>query len=258
MIFDTHAHYDDERFDEDREALLASLPLDGIGNVVNVSANMESVETGLQLARRVSFMYAALGVHPDDTKDLTEADMQRIATLCRENPDKVLAIGEIGLDYYWENTERAIQKKWFERQLQLSNELQFPVIIHSREAAQDTYEIIRAMKTGEGAGIVHCFSYTKEMARQFLDLGYYIGIGGVVTFKNAKAIKEVAAYVPKDRLLLETDAPYLAPTPHRGERNDSRNLKFVVETLSEIRGVTPEEIIKTTEENAKRLYRIED
>ena len=269
MIFDTHAHYDDERFNEDREAVLASLVLNGVDRVVNVAANMDSVETTLALAQKTPFMFAALGVHPDDVAPLSEADMEKIARYAttygykfaadKQNPGdkKVVAIGEIGLDYYGEGTEKSLQRHWFERQLQLSKELDLPVIIHSRDAAQETYEILKDGRTGDGVGVVHCYSYSKEMARQFLDLGYYIGLGGVVTFKNGRVAKEVAAYVPEDRLLLETDCPYLAPVPHRGERNDSANLKYVAAEIAALRGTTPEHIIEVTRENGNRFYRLE-
>ncbi len=260
MIFDTHAHYDDARYDSDREAVLASLPVSGIGRVVNVAADMDSVQSTLALSKKYDFIYAALGVHPDGIAALTEADMETIRSLAQENGLKrgghTAAIGEIGLDYYDRELGPEIQKKWFIRQLELAKELDLPVIIHSREAAKDTYDILKSLYTGDGAGIIHCFSYSTEMARQFLDLGYYIALGGVVTFKNSRHAKEVAAYVPEDRLLLETDSPYLAPVPNRGKRNDSRNLHDVVPVIAALRGISEERLEEVTWENANRLYRI--
>ena len=270
MIFDTHTHYDDHKYDDDREAVLASLSSVGIQRVVNVAADMHSVDTTLQLAQTHDFVYAALGVHPDGVDALTEADMDRLKELAlkyayRNAADpkvpglnKVVAIGEIGLDYYWDESPRDVQKQWLERQLQLAEEVDLPVTIHSRDAAKDTYDILKEHRTGEGTGIVHCFSYSREMAREFLNLGYYIALGGVTTFKNGKTAKEVAAYVPSDRLLLETDCPYMAPVPYRGKRNYSGYLTRVGDVIAELRGTTREEIEEMTWENARRLYRLND
>lgn len=256
MIFDTHAHYDDQRFDEDREALLASLSQFNVGRVVNVAADMDSCKTTMALAKSHDFIYAAVGVHPDGIDTLTESDMELLKTYLKEK--KVVALGEIGLDYYdRDEILPELQKKWFIRQLQVANEMDMPVIIHSRDAAKDTYDILKEYRTGEGAGIVHCFSYSKEMARQFLDLGYYIALGGVVTFKNGRNAKEVAAYVPSDRLLLETDSPYLTPVPFRGKRNDSTKLSYVVSEIAAIRKISEEALMEMTWENANRLYRIQ-
>lgn len=267
MIFDTHAHYDDRRFDEDREEVLASLKDAGVLRVVNVAADMESVETTLALAKSHENIYAALGIHPDGIGDeevperLTEADMEHIRELVlqdRVTSKKVVAIGEIGLDYHWDTPARELQKKWFMRQLELAQDVKLPVVVHSRDAAKDTYDALRAFGARENAGIIHCFSYEKEMARQFLDLGYSIALGGAVTFKNARAPKEVAAYVPADRLLLETDCPYMAPVPHRGERNSSAFLPFVAEVIAEVRGVSYEAVCETTWKNANTLFGISE
>ena len=256
MIFDTHTHYDDHRFDEDREEVLSSLSSFGVKRICNIAADMESVGTTLQLAHRYDFVYAALGVHPDGIAELTEDDMARLKDLLKD--PKAVAVGEIGLDYYYDDgLPHDLQKRWFERQLELSLETDKPVVIHSRDAAQDTFEILKSLKTGDGAGIMHCFSYPKEMARRFLDLGYYIALGGVVTFKNARVAKEVAAYVPEDRLLLETDCPYMAPVPFRGKRNSSAFLPYVVAEIAAIRGITEERLMEKTFENANRLFRIE-
>ena len=253
-IFDTHAHYDDEAFDADREEVLAGLKEQGIGTVVNVGASIASTKTTLALAEAHPFMYAAVGVHPNETAELTDADMKWLESLA-ENP-KVVAIGEIGLDYYWDEPEREIQKHWFTAQLEVAKKTGLPVIIHSRDAAKDTLDIMKVEHNGATGGVIHCFSYGVEMAREYLNMGYYIGIGGVLTFKNAKKLIEVAEYAPLDRIVLETDCPYLAPVPNRGKRNFSGNLPYVVEKLAEIKGVSAEEIIRETAKNARALYRI--
>lgn len=256
MIFDTHAHYDDAAFDEDREELIAALPAGGIGTVVNVGASLESTKTTLELARRYPCFYGAAGVHPNETGELTECDMEWLKEICRE--PKIVAVGEIGLDYHWDEPERDVQKKWFVRQLELAREVKLPVIIHSREAAKDTLDLMKGERAEEIGGVIHCFSYGVEMAREYLDMGFFIGIGGVLTFSNGKKLKEVAAYVPLDRIVLETDCPYLAPVPNRGRRNSSLNLPYVAEALAEIKGVTREEIEIQTCRNARRLYRLEE
>ena len=254
MIFDTHAHYDDEAFDEDREALLSGLAAGGIGTVVNVGADMESTKTTIELTKRYPFIYGAAGVHPSSTAELDEEKFAELRVLAQS--DKIVAIGEIGLDYYWEEPDKEIQKKWFVAQLDLARRLKLPVIIHSRDAAKDTLDIMKVEHNGATGGVIHCFSYGVEMAREYLNMGYYIGIGGVLTFKNAKKLIEVAEYAPLDRIVLETDCPYLAPVPNRGKRNFSGNLPYVVEKLAEIKGVSAEEIIRETAKNARALYRI--
>ena len=255
-IFDTHAHYDDEAFDADREELIGSLRENGIGAVVNVGASMASCKTTLNLAKQYPFFYGALGVHPNETAELTEADMDWIKEKAGEK--KIVAIGEIGLDYYWDEPDRKIQKKWFVRQLALAKETGLPVIIHSRDAAKDTLDMMKAEQNGLTGGVIHCFSYEVEMAREYLDMGYFLGIGGVLTFKNSRKLKEVAEYAPLSSLVLETDCPYLAPVPNRGKRNSSLNLPYVVEELAAIKKMAPKDIIKATTENAKHLYRITD
>ena len=240
MIFDTHAHYDDEAFDEDREQLLASL---------------SSCKTTLELARNHDFMYAALGVHPSESAELSDEGLKDIETWCTERQDgKVRAIGEIGLDYYWEEPDHETQKKWFHRQLNLARELKLPVIIHSRDAAKDTLDIMKEEHSGEIGGVIHCFSYGKEMAAEYLKMGFYLGIGGVLTFKNAKKLLEVAEMAPLDRLVLETDCPYLAPVPNRGKRNSSLNLPYVAEKLAEINEVLAEVIDGDIESNQDGEY----
>lgn len=255
MIFDTHAHYDDEAFDKDREAVLNALQEAGIGAVVNVGASLESTERTLKLTEEYPFIYGAVGVHPSDSKDLTEEDIQWLEGLA--NRDKVVAVGEIGLDYYWEDPDHEIQKKWFVRQLALARKVKLPAIIHSRDAAKDTLDIMKAERSQEIGGVIHCFSYGKEMAREYLDMGFFLGIGGVVTFQNGKKLKEVVEYAPLEQLVLETDCPYLAPAPNRGKRNSSLNLPYVAEGIAALKGITPQQVMEVTWENAKRLYRLQ-
>ncbi len=253
-IFDTHAHYDDEAFDEDREELLAQLPQQGIAKVVNIGASLASCKRTIELMERYDYIYGAIGVHPSDTAELTEESFAWLKEQCQL--EKCLAVGEIGLDYYWDEPDREIQKKWFIRQLQMARELQLPVVIHSREAAKDTIDIMKEQKAEEIGGVVHCYSYTKETAKTFLDMGFYFGIGGVVTFKNAKKLKEAVEYIPMDRIVIETDCPYLAPDPNRGKRNSSLNLPYVIKEIAALKGLTEEQVKEITWENAHRLYRI--
>ena len=252
MIFETHAHYDDAAFDADREELLASLPEHGIGRVINVCASVESLDRIGAMLDRWPHVYGAVGVHPDEVGGMNEAVMEKIRMLCRH--EKVLAVGEIGLDYHWNVESHETQGEWFKRQLELAREEGLPVSIHSREAAADTLKIAKEMDLGGIGGVLHCYSYSKELAKEYLDMGMYLGIGGVVTFKNAKRLKEVVAYAPLDRLLLETDCPYMAPEPYRGKRNSSLYLSYVANRIGQLKGVSPEEVIRVTEENAKRLF----
>ena len=253
-IFDTHAHYDDEAFDADREEVLTGLKEQGIGTVVNVGASIASTKTTLALAETHSFMYAAVGVHPKETAELTDADMKWLESLA-ENP-KVVAIGEIGLDYYWHKgkEEHEIQQKMFRAQLDIAREEKMPFMIHSRDAAEDTLNIIREyMQGGMYGGTIHCFSYSREIAAEYLKMGLYLGIGGVVTFQNAKKVKETVQYAPLSQLVLETDSPYLAPKPNRGKRNSSLNLPYVAQAIAELKGIMEEEVIEVTRQNAERL-----
>lgn len=255
MIFESHAHYDDEAFDGDREALLSSLREQGIGTVLNVGASLSGSEATVKLAEQYSFIYGAVGVHPSEVEELNEENFARLRALC--DHEKVVAVGETGLDYHYPEPDKALQKKWFERQLLLARETGLPVIIHSREAAKDTLDMMQALHAGEIGGVVHCFSYGKEMAREYLSLGFYFGIGGVITFNNAKKLKEAVEYIPMERILLETDSPYLAPQPHRGERNSSLNLPYVVETIAELKGISCEDVERITEQNTRELFRFQ-
>lgn len=252
MIFETHAHYDDKAFDEDRENLLPELYQNGITTIINVSSDLASIKRTLSLAEKYPYIYGAVGVHPSDSGELTEETFLELTKACRH--EKVVAVGEIGLDYYWQEPEKEIQKKWFERQLLLAQEVSLPVIIHSREAAKDTLDMMRALHAEKSGGVIHCFSYSKEMAAEFLKLGYYFGIGGVVTFQNAKKLREAVAYIPIDKILLETDSPYLAPVPNRGKRNNSGNIPYIAQELAQIKGVSYEEIIAATRQNSERLF----
>lgn len=254
-IFDTHAHYDDEAFDGDREELLASLREGGIARVVNVGSSLASCGRTLELMRRYDWIYGAIGIHPSETAELNQESFVWLRQQCQV--EKCVAVGEIGLDYYWPEPERELQKEWFIRQLGLARELGKPVIIHSRDAARDTVEIMTAEKAGEIGGVVHCFSYTKETARSFLNMGFYIGIGGVLTFRNAKKLQEAAEDIPLERIVLETDCPYLAPVPYRGKRNSSLYIPYVITALAQIKGVEEETVRRITWENAHALYRLE-
>ena len=254
MIFDTHAHYDDEDFDGDRQALLEDLSGAGVRAVTNIGASLSSSRATLELSARYPWMYAAIGVHPSDTGELSEDGIGWLREAAAG--EKVVAIGEIGLDYYWEEPKHEVQKKWFSRQLALAGELKLPVVIHSRDAARDTLDMMKAECARENGGVIHCFSYAKEMAREYLNMGFYLGIGGVVTFKNAKKLKEVVEYAPLSQIVLETDCPYLAPAPNRGKRNSSMNLPYVAEEIARIKGVSREEVEAVTWENALKLYRI--
>ncbi len=252
QIFDTHAHYDDEAFDEDREELLKSLPEHGITKVVNVGASLASCRRTINLMNRYEYIYGAIGIHPNETGELTEESFEWLRQQCRS--EKCVAVGEIGLDFYWDEPEREIQKEWFVRQLNLAGEIKKPVIIHSRDAAKDTVDIMTAEKAGEIGGVIHCYSYTKETAKIFLDMGFFIGIGGVLTFKNARKLKEAVEYIPLERIVLETDCPYLAPVPNRGKRNSSLNIPYVISVLAELKGVDEETVRQAAWENAHELY----
>ena len=253
MIFDTHAHYDDEQFDTDREALLDSMAAGGVGTIVNASASVESWDKVLGLTEKYPFIYGMIGVHPDEAGSLDDEKFRRMEELLGR--EKIVAVGEIGLDYYWDKEEHDTQKYWFIRQLELAAKKHMPVSVHSREAASDTMEIMKKYGAGMQA-VIHCYSYSPEMAREYVKMGYYIGVGGVVTFKNARKLKEVVQEIPMERIVLETDCPYLAPEPFRGKRNSSLNLTYVAQAVAALKGTTPEEVICRTEENARKLYNL--
>ena len=253
MIFETHAHYDDEQFDEDRRELLESMAAGGVGTIVNVSATYESCQKVVDMVREYPFMYAAVGVHPDNVGSLNEETFASMKELFRK--DKVVAVGEIGLDYYWDNESHETQKEWFVRQLDLARELDLPVLIHSRDAAADTMQIMKEHAQGL-KGVIHFYSYSMEMAKEYVKMGFYIGVGGVVTFKNGRRLKETVEAIPLESILLETDCPYLAPEPFRGKRNNSMYIKYVAEEIARLKGTTYEEVVAQTEENARKMYRL--
>ena len=260
MIFESHAHYDDRQFDVDREKLLESLPLQNVGVIVNVGSDIRSSKESITLAHQYDYIYAAIGVHPDEVDTMKEADMEELSHMAKE--DKVVAIGEIGLDYFRKegNAYKSVQKEWFCRQLDLAKEIEKPVIIHSRDAAEDTIQILRDFRKEnpqiENPGVIHCYSYSPELAKEYVAMGFYIGIGGVVTFKNAKKLVETVAQIPLERILVETDSPYLCPEPNRGKRNDSSQIRYVIDHIADIRGIAPEEVEKQTEMNARKMYRL--
>lgn len=256
MIFETHAHYDDEKFDADRVELLSHLLRENnIGKVVNVGATFKGCKESIALAEKYDDVYAAIGIHPEEIDEINDDVMEYL----RQNAShkKVVAIGEIGLDYYWvkEEEQRKKQRIWFNKQMDLAKELEMPVIIHSRDAAEDTLNTIRLYNNSHVKGIVHCYSYSKEIAMEYVKMGWYIGVGGVVTFKNAKKLVETVEAIPLESIVLETDCPYMAPVPHRGERNSSIFLSHVAEKIAEIKNISVEEVEKVTYQNALNIYK---
>ena len=252
MLFDTHAHMNDRAFDHDRDTLLQDLPRQGVGLVMNPGCNLEDSRLSVALTEKYPFVYAAVGSHPDSADEVNEAVIEEYRKLCRH--EKVRAIGEIGLDYHYEDIPREIQKKAFIMQLELAKETGLPVIVHERDAHEDGMAIVKAFP--EVNGVFHCYSGSAEMARQLVDMGWYIGFTGVLTFKNARKAIETAESIPLERIVLETDCPYMAPEPFRGKRNHPGYLYRMAEKLAEIRGMPVDEIQAITTENGKRLYHI--
>lgn len=251
-IFDSHAHYDSEAFNDDRKELLNALPGQGVCGIINCGSDMASSLASLELADEFDYIYAACGVHPHEAEGCKQGYLPVLKKLCME--EKCVAVGEIGLDYHYDFSPRDVQKKVFEQQLVLAKELDLPVIIHDREAHEDTFELLKRYNP---KGVVHCFSGSAEMAKEVVKLGMYIGLGGAVTFKNARKPLEVAAVVPSDRLLIETDCPYMTPVPHRGKRCDSSYIPFTAEVLASARNTTAEEILDLTRKNANTLFGLE-
>lgn len=250
-IFDSHAHYDDERFDCDRDEVIKALAEKGVTGAINIGCNLERSEQSIELAEKYPMLYASVGVHPEDAENLPEDYLLRLEELAGH--EKAVAIGEIGLDYHYEGYSAEAQKKVFREQLALAKRLDMPVIIHSRDAAMDTLEILREFKP---RGVVHCFSGSEETAREILSLGMYISFTGVLTFKNAKRAAAACSAVPEDRLLLETDSPYMAPEPVRGTRCDSSLIPYIAEKVAELRGSDAQSVIDKCTENTKRLFAI--
>ncbi len=250
-IFDTHSHYDDERFDEDRESLLSSIHSSGVTNIVTCGCDIETTEFSKSLAEKFDFVYFAAGFHPENLEGASLNDLELIEKIAKH--EKCVAIGEIGLDYHWMSSSKEVQKEFFISQIELAKKLDMPVIVHDREAHGDTLEILKQTKP---AGVVHCFSGSAEMANEIIRLGMYIGLNGVVTFKNARKSLEVVKTIPLERLVLETDCPYLAPEPHRGKRNDSSYIPFIAEKIADVLNMDAQKILNITSENAKRLYNL--
>ena len=256
-IFETHAHYDDERFDEDRDELISSMLSDTgeLDYIVNVGASRQGCEASLALAAQYEKVYAAIGFHPEDIVRLKESDIEWLENMLGESKArKIVALGEIGLDYHYLDNPKEVQKMWFETQIEAAVDVNKPIIVHSREACADTIQCMKNKRADKAGGVIHCYSYTKEAAKEFLDMGFFIGVGGVVTFKNARKLVETVEEVPVSRIVLETDCPYMAPEPHRGTRNDSRNIRYVAEKIAQIKGITAQEVIDITNENAKKLF----
>lgn len=252
LIFDSHAHYDDSQFDEDRDTLLKELPVQGVCGVIHASTNRRSALFGLELTEKYPYFYATVGLHPGDLEDADEEDMAVFRELLSKL--KIIGVGEIGLDYHYDTFPRDVQRYWFEKQLELACEQNVPVVIHDREAHEDTLKLLRQYRP---SGVVHCFSGSVEMAKEIIKLGMSIGLGGAVTFKNARKPAEVAAAIPLDKLLLETDAPYMTPVPFRGKRCDSRHIRYTAEKIAELRGLSADEVIKTAADNTRKLFGIE-
>ena len=256
MIFETHGHYDDEQFDEDRESLIAEFLEKGIDKVMNVGADMQSSRNSVEFSEKYPHFYAAVGVHPSEVGELTETDIQELKSMVQNNP-KVRAIGEIGLDYHFDDDPpRDIQKKWFIRQLELAQELTMPIVIHSRDAASDTMEILKRMDGGRNGGVIHCYSYSVEQAREYIKRGFNIGVGGVVTIKNSWKLQEVVEDIPLEKIVLETDSPYMAPAPFRGTRNSALNIPYIAEKIAEIKGVSVQKVYDQTYANALKMYKM--
>lgn len=254
MLFDSHAHYEDDRFDEDRHEVLSSVYNSGVRYILDAASDIESAAKIISLTQKYSFIYAAVGVHPHN---VVHADDNTLSALLEFSADsKVVAVGEIGLDYYYDNSPRELQKLWFAKQINMAKGLNKPIVVHNRDAHEDIMKIIKNEKASEIGGVFHCFSGSREMAARLLDENFYISIGGPVTFKNARKIIDVVEYVPLERLMIETDCPYLTPEPHRGKRNDSGYVRLVAEKIAEIKDISFEEIARITTENAKRLFNI--
>lgn len=251
MLFDSHAHYDDKRFNSDRHELLTRIHHEGVEYIVNAASDMQSSHHGVKLSEKYPFVYCAVGVHPHDVKDMTSSDLVTLETL--SNNPKVVAIGEIGLDYYYEYSERQAQKKWFIKQIELAQKLDLPVIIHERDACEDCMTIVSERKF---RGVFHCFSGSKETAKELLQMGFYLSFGGPVTFNNSNRLKDVVANVPIEKMFIETDCPYLTPVPHRGERNHSGYVHLVAAKIAEIKNMEYDDVVRITCENAREFFNI--
>lgn len=254
MIFETHAHYEDVAFDEDRRELLESLPRHNIEYVVNVSSGIKTVEQSISLAENYEYIYASVGIHPEDTMLMNEERLLWLEEKAKH--PKVVAIGEIGLDYYWDTPDRDTQREWFVRQMEMAKTVGKPIVVHSRDASSDTFNLMKECNASELGAVLHCFGYGVEQAKQYLNMGCYLGIGGVVTFKNGRKLKEVVDFAPLEQLVLETDSPYLSPVPFRGKRNSSLYLPYIAQEIANIKSIDYDTVVRLTNENAKRLYKM--
>jgi TatD DNase family protein len=253
MFIDSHAHYDDDWFNEDRDVLIDTLHKNGVDKIVNIGSSVASSKTSLALAEKYDFIWAAVGVHPEDCVGMTERDLDKIKNLCAHK--KVVAIGEIGLDYHYADVSpKENQQKWFEKQLDLAHSLDLPIVVHAREATQDTFDMIKESNVRKG--VIHAFSGSAEIALEYIKMGFYIGVGGVVTFKNGKSLVRTVENIPLESIVIETDCPYLAPVPNRGKRNDSSNLLYTAQKIAELKNITLEEVARVTSINAEKLYDI--
>ena len=253
-LFDTHAHYNDEDYDADREALFEAMRAAGVAHVTNIAVDMETSRINDLYTKQYDFIYGTVGVFPTDVAELEAPGAYDELEQLLLNNEKLVAVGEIGLDYHYDEIDKPLQQKHFEGQMELARRAKKPIVIHSRDAARDTADIMKSCRAEEIGGVMHCYSYTKEMAREFLDMGFFFGIGGVVTFKNAKKLKEAVDFIPLSNIVLETDAPYLTPEPFRGKRNRSDHLTYVVSEIARIKGITEEEVCSVTYNNACKLY----
>lgn len=254
MLFDTHAHYDDDKFETDRNYTIEKAYESGVSYIINAATDISSTIESISLAQEYEYVYAAVGTHPHHVEEMNEKSLELFADFASD--PKVVAIGEIGLDYYYDNSPRELQRYWFAQQIKLALKLGLPIVIHDRDAHEDTMKIVKEERAWEAGGVFHCFSGSLETARELFKMGFYISLGGAVTFKNARRAVEVVESMPLDRLLLETDCPYMTPEPFRGKRNDSSRLFLVAEKIAAIRGVPVEEIAEITTQNAKRLFKI--
>ena len=254
MFIDSHSHLDDERFNEDRDILIKSLKDNKVDIAINIGADLETSINSVNLANKYDNIYATIGVHPHSASEVTLETLNKFRQMSKNK--KVVAIGEIGLDYYYDNSPRDLQRKWFKEQVELAKELNLPVVIHSRDATQETFDIIKEAQDGTLRGVLHCFSGSIQMAIEYIKLGFYISIGGPVTFKNARVVREVAESVPLDKLLIETDCPYLTPEPYRGKRNEPMFVRYVAEKIAEIKKISVEELASHTSRNTKELFEI--
>ena len=254
MLIDSHVHLDDERYNGERETIIKSLRDNNVEMVINVGADMESSRATIELCKSYDNIYGSVGVHPHYASELDEDRLREIEEMSRE--DKIIAIGEIGLDFFYDNSPRDIQRYWFKRQLDLAKKLGLPVIIHARDADQEVFDTLKEAQDGSLRGVMHCYSGSRELAKEYVKIGFHLSLGGPVTFKNAKRVRDVADFIPLDRLLIETDGPYLTPVPYRGKVNRPEYVHYVAEKIAEVKGISYDELVEATSENVKKLFGI--